>query len=239
VELAIILLSCNQVHLTYDVISDIRSQSDADIYVIDNGGPYERQSNELIIKPSENLRWVKGNNLGLNIAFNLKPNYDAFILLNDDIRLSQNCIQGLEDAYTSIDNCGLVAPLYDDVFQHQKAGYQGNARDYQGVDLEVTVPFVDGTAFLVPSEVFCRIGYLDEINFGRYGWGADLDYNIRTRQAGYTNIVTHRSYINHFHQGSAKFVEDDWSGSAGQEMHKGMHAKYGDGWNDLVWDSTT
>lgn len=237
-KLAVILLTCGQLRLTNDVVADIAREADdgIDLYVIDNDSEahtgYVRQWRETIIKPNTNLRWVKGVNLGIKIARSLHD-YDGIICLNDDIRLSLGFF-GAMRAALSDPYVGLVAPSYDDVYRHQRADYSGPAGAFSGVPRRDLVNFVDGTAFGMRTEVIDEVGLLDEIHFGQYGWGSDLDYSYRMRDYTYNVVVTHEAFINHFHQGSAKFVEPDWSGKAGVEMVTGMTAKYGQSWQSLT-----
>lgn len=219
-------------------MSDIRDEApDAQIIVVDNGGKYERQYNEYIIKPNENLRWVKGVNLALRTMLaneQLMSRLDGFMCLNDDIRLSRGFFNGILEASYLNPSFGLIAPVYDDVHKHQRAAYRGPAEAYKPESIDRVVNYVDGTAFYIPANAMELVGLLDEEHFGRYGWGSDYDYSIRMMEAGFEVAVTHRAFINHFHQGSAKFVEADWSHKASLEMQAGMHAKYGEGWASLI-----
>jgi GT2 family glycosyltransferase len=234
-KFAVILLSCNQVHLTHSVVNDLETESiDFDLYVVDNGGSYTREWNETIITPPENLRWAKGNNLGFKMA-NAVERYDGFFSLNDDIRLSPDCLKGMIEAWQAVDNAGLVAPFYDDVYDQQKGDYRGDAWSYKSKPIDHVTNLVDGTAFFFPYDVLYRVGLLDSTHFGNYGWGGDLDFNHRIKQNGYKVVATERSYINHFHQGSAKHIESDWSGKAGMEMEAGMTAKYGENWRAVIY----
>jgi GT2 family glycosyltransferase len=150
--------------------------------------------------------------------------------------LSPRFFDGLREAYeANSDSVGLIAPLYDDVYPEQKGDYQGPASGFVGAPHEDSVNVVDGTAFLIPTDTIECVGILDEERFGMYGWGSDIDYAYRVREFGQKALVTHRAYINHFHQGSAKHVEPDWSGSAGMEMEAGMNDKYGPEWRHVVY----
>jgi GT2 family glycosyltransferase len=240
-KLAVILLSCNQLHLTNAVVADIAREADdgVDLYVVDNGGGYQRQWREMIIKPNENMRWVRGVNMAIRMARSINE-YDAVICLNDDIRLSPGFFDAMREEL-SVPEIGLVAPSYDDVYLFQRNPYQGPADKYPGGSRVRQVDFVDGTAFGMRTDVIDEVGLLDEEHFGKYGWGSDIDYSYRMRTnhtverwKPYYVVVTHKAFINHFHQGSAKHVEKDWSGKAGQEMEEGMNAKYGPNWREVT-----
>ncbi len=234
-KLAVIILSFNKVHFTNLLMSDIRDENDKDIdiYVIDNGDKYVRQYNETIISPPENLGWVRGNNLGLRFTYSEKS-YDGYVLLNDDIRISKGFFEGLREAYRSHERVGLVAPLYDDAWAHQRAAWDGEAASYTPAPLERSVPFVDGTAFLIPRECNDIAGLLDEMHFPNYGWGVEFTYCMLLRSCGFTNYVTERSFINHVRQGSV--TDPDWEGKAGSELNSGMNILYGPDWENKLWE---
>lgn len=237
-RLGVVILSCNQLHLTYQLMEDIGKQSEGlSIVIVDNGGSYERKNSEYVVKPPENLRWTRGNNLGLALLKRLeaeKGMFDGIAMLNDDIRISPGFFNGLFEASKDCPEAGLIAPMYDDVYQQQVGPYKGHADRYMPNRQFHECNTVDGTGWYVTREAFGIVGGLDSLHFPNYGWGADLDYCYRIRQAGYKVIATERAYMNHFHQGSAKHVEPDWSGSAAKEMDEGMFNKYGPGWREFV-----
>jgi GT2 family glycosyltransferase len=211
-----------------------------DLWVVDNSGDWEGQA-DYIIRPPKNLRWTRGTNRGIEAAYNAsiadRNAYDAFVLMNDDVRLSPGFFDGLRAASDAAGEA-LVAPLYDDVYDHQKGPYRGPAANYQvpltpGLE---RVPFVDFTCVLIPASVINSIGMLDEINFGEYGWGADYDYCLRAKALNIPIYTSHLSYLNHMHQGTAKTIDSDWSSLAGNEMELGMTNKYGPEWREKVWN---
>jgi GT2 family glycosyltransferase len=238
-DIIAVILSCNQLDLTYNLMRDIEDQKNGiHVVLVDNGGGYERQFDETIIKPAENLRWTRGNNLGLSVAEFIYErdcdpnNFVGFAMLNDDIKLSNKFFDGLR--YTASKVQGLIAPIYDDVYEHQKRRFQGDAKDYIPCSAIAKHKTVDGTAWLMTKDAYFAVGRLNADAFPNYGWGADIEYCIRTRLAGYDVVSTEMAYINHFHQGSAKHVEENWSGKAGMEMEAGMTSLFGENWRGLL-----
>jgi GT2 family glycosyltransferase len=203
------------------------------VYVVDNGGDHEQRYTETVLRQKENLGWCRGTNKGLATAKS-RENYDAFICMNNDVRLCPNFLNGIRKALNAKPLAGLLAPLYDDVWGHQRYALGGPAENFSPLSEETSVKFVDGTCIVIPRRTLDTIGLFDEEHFGQYGWGADFDYAIKVREAGAGVYVTHRAYLNHLHQGTAKTISPNWNGLAGNEMEAGMQAKYGENWRSLI-----
>lgn len=242
-RIAVVVPVYGQHHLTDAVLGDLLGQEPAPgvelwVYVVDNRGDWDRGHpiRAHTILPGENLGWTRGTNLGLRVAAAERA-FDAFCCLNNDVRLDPRFVDGLAGALRARPDAGLVAPLYDDVWAHQKGPYQGPAAGYVRPDppTEREVGFVDGTCLLLPRATYEQVGPFDEHHFGRHGWGADIDYACRVRATGAPVLVTDRAYLNHAHQGTAATMGVDWNAGAEAEMEAGMTAKYGPTWRaDLV-----
>ncbi len=87
---------------------------------------------------------------------------------------------------------------------------------------------------IIPNNTLRRVGYFDEENFGAYGWGADFSYSMSVRKAGKSVMVTRRAYLNHIHQGTARYIEN-YEGLAGAEMNTGMTKVWGPDWQKKLW----
>ncbi len=227
--------------LTDSLIGDlVRDNYHTDVFVIDNKGDYECKYKSTdnvhigVYRPGENLRWAKGMNYGLRQALDTWG-YEAFILFNNDIKLSPNFLENMYGAHMENDNLGLLAPMYDDVYDQQKGSYRGDAYKYKPVVKDQVVNLVDGTLFYIPFETIEKIGGIDDDIFGFTGWGGDLDYCHRVKEAGFDVVVTHRAYINHFHQGTVKVLHGDWNAIAGPDMEESMNKKYGPQWRDIIY----
>lgn len=181
------------------------------------------------LKPSGNLGWLRGTNLGWAAACEM-PGVSQFLLMNDDTRLSPRFVAGLEAAARSGKRVGVVAPVYDDVWPQQRVRWVGPAMLYEPADRERAVSFVDGTAMLVTPEAVRELGFLDEARFGETGWGADLDYCMQATDAGLGVLVTERSYLNHYGGSTAYRVHGSYDGKAAHEMDVGMRQKHGADW---------
>ncbi len=219
-----------QQSLTHAVLGDIYREHDlVDVLVIDNGGAYEPFADERVVKPPSNLGWLRATNLGLSLA--KADRYDHAVILNNDTRLSIGFFQGL---LTAIDESGaaLCGPVYDDVWATQRCDFLGDPSSYCPNRAYRFVDFIDGTCILIPINTISRIGYLDEENFGRFGWGADLDYGLRAQRVGLTACVTERSYLHHIGGATARENFPAYDMAASAEGSKGLSEKYGPQWFD-------
>lgn len=231
------------------VLRDLLAQdASSDIFVIDNKGDYDedrvakesrKSRSNLDVVDGHESRWLKGTNLGTKLAETVgnsyyEGGYSAYVWLNNDTRLSPDFTAGIVASLASLGAlCGVLAPSYDDVWPQQHCGYSGPAQDYVGIEDESEVKFVDGACMIVTAEAWNRLGPMDE-RFWKFGWGGDLSYCLRARQAGFGVYVTQRAYYNHLGGGTNKLLEENYHGEAGSEMHSGMLEIWGPGWEELL-----
>ena len=238
-KFAVIIPVYGQEHYTDAIVEQIGTMSDPcdiDLFVVDNMGTYEHDKGfATIIRTGSNLKWCKGTNYGARYVLGLDKDYDIYLFLNNDVKLSPGFFLGLQEAFEANPGAGVIAPLYDNVHPDQNAAYNGPAELFVGEPTEKVVKFVDGTAMAVTLDTIQEVGLLDEEHFGVYGWGADLDYCNRVAQRSDV-MVTYRSYLNHFFQGTARFDKEAYRvfGAATVEMHEGMIKKYGKTWREEI-----
>ena len=206
-RVAVVIPTYGRQELTHALLKDIERQRwPVDVHVVDNAGDYERSGGEQVHAPARNLGWAGGCNFGLERA--APGRYEAYVLLNNDTRISTRFFAGLVRAWRETD-AWLVAPLYDDVHHRQRGPYAGPASRYGGRNVHRLVPQVDGTCMFVPAPVLDRVGLLDVERFGEFGWGADTDYGLRVRRLGGTIRVTELAYLNHERAVTARAVWGD------------------------------
>jgi hypothetical protein len=232
-DVAVIIPVYGQHHLTHDVISDLRREGYPHmLYVVDNGGDYEPEADEIVHRPGKNLHWAGGCNAGLLLAQD--QGHPAYVLLNNDTRLSPGFLNGLVQAWQHT-KAGLVGPVYDRNWPQQRTDYQGPAANYQPAEKDRPVPFLDGTCLLVPHDTLLRVGFVDEHTWPRYGWGCDKDYALRVRHCGGTVAVTERSFLNHLGRQTASQQPGYDEAEAEAENDAGMAAKWGTDWQDVLY----
>ncbi len=216
--------------LTHRVLDQLRAQSpQVHIYVCDNLGTLRvSMPNVQVLPQPTNLGWAKGTNRAWEAASRAPIPYDGFVLLNNDVILSEGFLEGLW-AGAKRTEVGLVGPLYDCRSLYQRIPAVA-ASDFCGRDLDTDVPYLDGTCILVTRATWEILGRLDEASFGFFGWGVDVDYCIRARNAGRKIAVSHRSYLNHLARSTADSVFPDYKQRALGDYRRGMGKKYGRFW---------
>jgi GT2 family glycosyltransferase len=220
--------------LTRAALRDLESEMQlADIWLVDNQGGFEpEQIPVTTLTPGSNLGWCRGCNYGVTSVWDY--GYDAFILLNNDVRLSRSFIAGLLEA-ASATGGDVIGPLYDHNWPHQRSAYTGSAKDYAGRPLDHLVPFIDGTCMLIRRSTFESVGLLEERYWRKYSWGCDKDFALRVRAAGGSVWVTERSYLNHMARQTAKQFQNFSELDAERENDKDMAEKWGPDWRDLLY----
>jgi hypothetical protein len=158
----------------------------------------------------------------------------AYILLNNDVRLSPGFLSGLLGAWRRT-GAALVGPVYDRNWPQQRIVYTGPAADYRPQPSERPVPFADGTCLLIPHSTLRAAGLIDEQTWPRHGWGCDKDYALRVRFAGGRVHVTERAYLNHLGRRTAAAQPGYDEVDAEAENDAGMAAKWGPEWRELLY----
>jgi GT2 family glycosyltransferase len=235
--LAVIIPVYGQIELTRSLLrdlgSDIRQRTVA-VYIVDNQGDFSstRQSGVNLLRPLTNLGWAGGCNFGLQQAS--RGDYEAYILVNNDVVLSPAFIAGMREALR-LSGAGLLGPTYDHNWDHQRGPYSGPARGYSPIADEFEVPFIDGTCMLVSRNAFDVVGMLDDKTWPLHGWGCDKDYALRSRSAGFRVMVTRRAYLNHIGRSTAATLPGYSEADAERENDEGMSVKWGAGWRDHLF----
>lgn len=219
-------------HLTDAVLGDLAAERAlVEVYVVDNLGDYEASGTERrVLTPPENLGWLRGSNAGMRAAM-ADGGFDGYVLLNNDVRLSPGFVAALVQA-AARPGVGIVGPTYDDRWRFQKTTYRGPAGDYPPGRRVRRVPFVDGTCLAVTARCVEAIGLLDEEAFAPTGWGADIDYGMRARRAGFDVVVTEGAFLNHFPASTAHALAsvDEYWQRGNADMLRGLEQKWGPDW---------
>lgn len=214
--------------LTHGVLEDVAQEPWAEPVVVDNRGDYVPVGGERVLRPGRNLGWAGGCNLALE---QLRDEaHDAYVLLNNDTRLSRGFFAGLGQASEQT-GAALLGPVYDGVWPYQHVDHDGPADSYSPFLAARTVPFLDGTCLFVPRRTIEEVGLLDAETFRRHGWGVDFDYALRVRRSGGELWVTELAFLHHDGNGTADFASDrGWRLDAWNEMVVGMRRKWGQAW---------
>jgi GT2 family glycosyltransferase len=181
--------------MTHELLRDLaREEEFVEVLIVDNGGDYPTLGGEDVLRPGRNLGWAEGTNRGTRER--ARPHHVGYLWLNNDTRLSKGFVAGLLRCWMET-GAAVVGPVYDCHWVHQRARRPGPVPRYRPRGVHHRVPFLDGTAMLVPAATVTAIGLLDAETFSPIGWGADIDYCLRARHAGLELAVTRLSYLHH------------------------------------------
>ena len=184
------------------------------IIVVDNGSidgslvQLQKFADKIILLPSgSNLGYTGGNNLAIQHAITMGAEY--IWLLNNDAVVLPDTLTKVVAAMAADAKIGLASPVIyyaepvDTVWNCGAALAMAKCECHpltdiaQARSLQQTAPeriALFGTALLVRRSLIDIIGFLDDRFFAYY---EDLDYSIRSIEAGFRNVVVFDSAIFH------------------------------------------
>jgi len=212
-RLGILILHYNTPELTRKLADSI-----PEAIVIDNGSDSDKRyygSNETKYF-EKNLGFTAGWNKAVKTLYN---RFDAFWLLNSDIKINQTSIKRIKTLITNsfID---IITPSYNSWMKCCN----------KQTNLIRSVDIIEFTAPLIKRKVFDKIGMFDE-TFSK-GWGVEFDFCHRAKKAGFNIDVDDKSSFDHIGQQTINSTVgyDVYGAQAQKELTEGMIAKYGVGW---------
>lgn len=197
---------------------------ESQIVVVDNGsvdGSVEMLEKEFpkvkLIRNKSNLGFSKANNQGIVYALNQGAKY--LLLLNSDIEITEkNWLTTMLSIFEYDSNIGIVGCKL--LYPNGRIQHAGGAIRVSGAynigDREVDigqydqvqfVDYVTGAAFLIKSEVICKIGLLDEGFSPLYC--EDTDWCVRARLYGYKVAYTPKPTLIHESGSSASALKNE------------------------------
>lgn len=201
----IIVLNWNKADETIACIEALRALTYQNfvIRVIDNGsrpddvGKLSQIAGIVLHQNERNLGYTGGNNQGMRAA--VADGADYVWLLNNDARAAPDALAGLVARAESAADIGLVGPLIRDAdgsgtiahcccaFDLESGIYDPITDIAEAQRLEMRTGgkiILYGTALLVRRQLIEKIGVLDDRLFA---YAEDVDYSIRSWQAGFRN----------------------------------------------------
>lgn len=216
-----------------DLLGDGFAQTpSARVVVVDNLGEYAPAQTDprlTVHRPGRNLRWIGSANWALDTA--AAEGAAVCVVLNNDIRLSSDFLAALVQTFLDCPEAAVAAACYDDFWLHQRAReIPARAAAYVPVASYRDVPFCDGTALAFAVPRVAALGPLDGAAFPRHGYGADIDYSLRAREAGLRCVVTEAAYVAHRRRGTMDRLPGETRERNRHEILTGLDRKWGDGW---------
>lgn len=202
----LIILNLNGEDFLEDCLDSIESNTvypNFDTIVVDNGSKdsswkIAEKRNCRLLKLDQN----KGYDIGNNIPIYNNPDYDYYVLLNNDTEFTKEWLSNLVRTAEE-NNADLVGPkILNEDRTIQSAGFEsqerknifgGKPRD-SFEDVRKT-DAIHGSAWMISRGIINKIGYLDEIF--SLGNGEEFDYCARTKAAEGSIYVDGQSEVIH------------------------------------------
>lgn len=157
-----------------------------------------------ILHGKGNLWWTGANVLGIEYILGLARPSDFVLLLNNDVAVDNDYVRKLVEASVAHARAIVGSALYDfhslrfvesGIFldQRLRASVNRDAASAEIRECDDHVNVLPGRGTLVPIEVFSSVGTLDCRRFPHYG--ADYEFSVRARRAGYKLIVAHLAKV--------------------------------------------
>ena len=210
-------------------------RDDLHVVVVDNAGDYVLPgwaAGVELVRTGENLRWIGTAAWAFERA--RRDGDDVVLLLNNDTRLSRGFVPALVGALDDDPGVAVAAACYDDFWLHQRAvRVPDDAESYAPRAVVRDVPFCDGTAIAFSMKAVAEVGGMDVEAFPHHGYGADVDWALRARRAGWRVAVTEAAYVHHLRRVTmtrvGRTAEDNRA-----EILTGLDARWGDRWRSLA-----
>lgn len=159
----------------------------------------------VIVKGDGNLWWAGGVNRGFEyVQKHVACNF--ILLMNDDSNFNQNTLHILYDYLSKISNvCASAIALNEGTNKIYCAGHAMNGKFfnclplYQGCEMNNTMLEViecdslSSRFVLMPFEIINKVGLFDNKKFPHAY--SDIDYFLRAKARGYTNVVLSKSIV--------------------------------------------
>ena len=214
-KVAVIIANWNGLDDTIECLESLKkiSYQNYEVIVVDNGSRGNdvetlqcRFSDYIhLIKNDRNLGYAGGINVGISyVQGKYKP--DFLLFLNNDTVVAVDFLTRMVESAMADNSIGIVGTGVYDLANAQKGIIvkirmfetrisfiginQINALRSNNLNREA----VDGCCLLIRNDVIERIGYLDESYFCYW---EDLDFYVRTKEAGYKIVCTPAAKIRH------------------------------------------
>lgn len=207
-KIAVLLTCYNRKEKTINCLKSLYKAIDLsnyeikfDIYLVDDGstdGTYEEINKHfpavIIINGLGNLFWARGMGLAWETALSANSDYDSFLLLNDDVILTENFLIDLLSTHKycleHFNQTGIYVSSTKDLI-NSKISYGGKLIRKKGIkvksitinpsDVPVPCSMANANILMVTMAVVKAIGILDPKYIHQY---ADYDYTLTASEQG-------------------------------------------------------
>lgn len=222
-SIAVVILNWNGKKLLEIFLpSIVKYSTEAQIYIIDNASTDDSLSfikahypDVKIISNPNNEGYAGGYNSGLKYV-----NEDIYILLNNDVLVTENWLKPIDETFTTHNNVAVIQPKILDYNRPEYFEYAGAAggfldisaypycrgrifntleKDKGQYNKDTEILWASGACLAVNRKVFWASGAFDEMYFAHQ---EEIDLCWRIRNDGYQVWYTHQSYVYHLGGGT-------------------------------------
>lgn len=212
-EIAVLLTCHNRKEKTinclrslYKAIDLINNQIKFDVYLVDDGST-DSTSQEIakcfseinIIKGTGNLYWARGMILAWETAIRAYPNYDSFLLINDDVVFKDKFLFDLLDTHNYCLNqfnqsgiyvCSTMDPINSEMSYGGtliiKKGIKVTSKKIIPTDIPTSCSMANANILMITKDVVNAIGVFDSQYHHQF---ADYDYTLTASRMGIPVLV--------------------------------------------------
>lgn len=174
---------------------------------------YEKNNKDIVLlENEENLGFVKTVNKGMKYSNN------DVLLLNSDTEVTKNWLKKITKCAYSSDDVATVTPLSNnatlasvpvpyvpnDIPEGYTLDSMAELVEKCSLHAYPEIPTGHGFCLFIKREALDKVGYFDEINFGK-GYGEENDFSFRCFEYGYRHLLCDDTYI--LHKESKSFLD--------------------------------
>ena len=218
-RVVVIVLNWNGADVIRDCLASLRRQAFREfaVLVVDNASKddsrrivHEEFPEASLLALDENAGFCKGNNRGIEYAWQRFPSVEYIALLNNDTAAQPEWLEALVAALDAHRDCGMAASKMlcwdgesepetidtagDVFFKHGLAGKRGHGEPRDNYSATEQVFAACAGAVLYRSDMLREIGLLDEDFFA---YNEDVDLGFRARLAGWSCLFVADAVVWH------------------------------------------
>lgn len=188
-----------------------QTYSDIKIVLVDDGSTDNTEEeirlhfpDVIVLKGDGNLWWTGANVMGIDYIIRQVRDGDFVLLLNNDLTVGPDYVEALVKASISHRRAIVGSTLVDysdpnflesgiKFDNHMNLTVNRDKEKIESTEFDMDIDVLPGRGTLIPIEVFKKIGNFNAKKLPHYG--ADYEFTIRAKRAGYKLIASHKARV--------------------------------------------